>query len=208
MTTSLYEFLYVASNTLPKPTNLKCWRLQVDDNFPLCISHINTTHDILNGHPLALSQGHYTWRHDSVLLKLMSFIKSLLSSEDKIYGKMKQDFTAAEPPHCCVIRQVTEIRINFFNSKKFSWSAVPAHFCYPARELHPFHNTFIYSSINAMACISSTLLLPCKRPGSLSQHLYLQLNPCNGIYIQHTSVTLQESCIPFITSLSTAQSMQ
>ena len=93
-------------------------------------------------------------------------------------------------------------------AQSMQWYLYPAHFCYPARELHPFHNTFIYSSIHAMACISSTLLLPCKRAASLSQHLYLQLNPCNGMYIQHTSVTLQESCIPFTTPLSTAQSMQ
>lgn len=47
--------------------------------------------------------------------------RSALSCEKNIYFsleliKMKQDFIAVEPPHCCGISQVTEFRNNFFKN--------------------------------------------------------------------------------------------
>ena len=89
--------LRAASNTLPTPLNLKHWRFRVDGSCPLCTSPSPTTLHILNGCPLALSQGRYTWRHDSVLVKLLSTIKMLLSPEDRIYGDLSS-FRASDNP--------------------------------------------------------------------------------------------------------------
>ena len=89
--------LRAASDTLPTPHNLKHWRFSVDGSCPLCSSPPPTTLHILNGCPLALSQGRYTWRHDSVLVKLLSTIKMLLSPEDRIYGDLSS-FRESDSP--------------------------------------------------------------------------------------------------------------
>ena len=89
--------LRAASDILPTPLNLKRWRFRVDGSCPLCSSPSPTTLHILNGCPLALSQGRYTWRHDSVLVKLLWTIKMLLSPEDRIYGDLSS-FRASDNP--------------------------------------------------------------------------------------------------------------
>ena len=58
--------------------------------------------------------------------------------------KTKQDFTAAEPPHCCVIRQVTEIRINFFK-KILELTMIE---CMSPNEVHSGNDWFQYTKIS------------------------------------------------------------
>ncbi len=40
---------------------------------------------VLSGCPLALDQGHYTWRHDSVLSQVEKFINQTIDSDVEIY---------------------------------------------------------------------------------------------------------------------------
>ena len=72
--------LRCGSDTLPTPTNLRCWKIQVHARCRLCDSPQATAHHILNGCKQALEDGRYTWRHDSVLLKLVGKLKCLLPS--------------------------------------------------------------------------------------------------------------------------------
>ena len=72
--------LKAGSDTLPTALNLKRMRIQCDGSCKLCRNPRPTTAHILSGCPEALSQGRYTWRHDSVL---KCICKSLL---DKIHN--------------------------------------------------------------------------------------------------------------------------
>ena len=62
--------LKAGSDTLPTPVNLHRWKIQVGAKCQLCGSPRPTSSHVLNGCPVALNQGRYTWRHDSVLSHL------------------------------------------------------------------------------------------------------------------------------------------
>ena len=46
----------------------------MDSKCELCDHKSQTTFHILNGRPVSLNQGRYTWRHDSVLLRIAMVI--------------------------------------------------------------------------------------------------------------------------------------
>ena len=89
--------LGAASDTLPSPLNLVRWRYLVHSKCPLCGSQFPTTKHILNARPVAPSQGQYTWRHDSILRKILLFLKQHLTGEGKLYGYIA-GFRAVEHP--------------------------------------------------------------------------------------------------------------
>ena len=89
--------LRAASDTLPTPMNLTRWRYKSDPKCPLCGSLQATTLHILNACPSALSQGCYTWRHDSVLQHILIFLSSQLSGLGVLYGDI-DGFRAIESP--------------------------------------------------------------------------------------------------------------
>ena len=68
-------------DTLPTPLNLARWNIIVNPACLLCRSTQPTTNHVLTGCSVALAQGRYTWRHDSVLQVLVQGLqKDLLSS--------------------------------------------------------------------------------------------------------------------------------
>ena len=68
--------LRAISNTLPTPDNLRRWgQNEVDPACPLCGRPATLRH-ILNSCSVALHQGRYTWRHDSVLEVLQRHLTS------------------------------------------------------------------------------------------------------------------------------------
>ena len=54
-------------DTLPSPTNLKRWRITTEAMCTLCSKEVCTTGHILGACKVALRQGRYTFRHDTVL---------------------------------------------------------------------------------------------------------------------------------------------
>ena len=54
------------TNTLPTPDNLRRWGKRMVSVCPLCSNH-GTLEHILNFCSVSLTQGRYTWRHNSVL---------------------------------------------------------------------------------------------------------------------------------------------
>ena len=67
------------SDTLPTPLNLRRWRIKVESKCYLCENRLPTVHHILSNCPTALTQGRYTWRHDSTLKSLTYGLKKSLS---------------------------------------------------------------------------------------------------------------------------------
>ena len=61
------------TNTLPTPDNLRRWGKRVVSVCPLC-SNQGTLEHILNFCSVALTQGRYTWRHNTVLNHIANFI--------------------------------------------------------------------------------------------------------------------------------------
>lgn len=64
----------------------------------LCHTPKCTTNHILNCCPTSLSQGRYTWRHDSVLLQLFKLFRSNLDSNIQIYADLDNLRASESPP--------------------------------------------------------------------------------------------------------------
>ena len=71
--------LRLGTNSLNSPDNLKRWGKRNMGGCPLCSCPYGTLHHIINICPVALKQGRFTWRHDSVLSHLTQTIKSIFS---------------------------------------------------------------------------------------------------------------------------------
>ena len=78
---SLISFCIGATyDTLPSPSNLHRWRISTDKSCFLCGKSICTVAHILAGCKKSLDQGRFTYRHDSVLKVILSFLNEFLSS--------------------------------------------------------------------------------------------------------------------------------
>ena len=83
---TLVLFILRASlDTLPTPLNLRRWKMRCDSSCVLCKSKSPTVVHILNYCPTALNQKCFSWRHDSVLLKLFSSFKTFIGTDDALY---------------------------------------------------------------------------------------------------------------------------
>ena len=76
----LFKFcLNSTHNVLPTSDNLRRWgKTVVDLKCCLCGYSKPTLKHVLNGCTMALKQGRYTWRHDSILLLLVEELQSCL----------------------------------------------------------------------------------------------------------------------------------
>ena len=97
------SFILRASfDTLPTPLNQRRWKMRIDASCDLCKSKSPTVLHILNYCPTALNQKRFTWRHESVLLKLFSSFKSFLGEGEALYvdlpGKRASDTPQATVP--------------------------------------------------------------------------------------------------------------
>ena len=59
--------LNAISNALPSPYNVQKWGLKSQGKYHLCNKRAATAAHILGNCYVAVRQGRYTWRHDSVL---------------------------------------------------------------------------------------------------------------------------------------------
>ena len=89
MPQSLLSFCLGATfDTLPSPSNLKRWHITTEPSCFLCGKEICTAAHILGACKVALSQGRFTFRHDSVLTDLTdtlnAFIANLTARPPKI----------------------------------------------------------------------------------------------------------------------------
>ena len=74
-------------NTLPTLDNLKRWGKRVNDRCPFC-GNTQTLLHVLSNCSVALDQGRYTWRHDSVLLSIVSTLRDNLRTGFEIFADL------------------------------------------------------------------------------------------------------------------------
>ena len=85
-------------NTLPTLDNLKRWGKRVNDRCPFC-GNTQTLLHVLSGCSVSLDQGRYTWRHNSVLLSIIEFIRPVLADGFVLFS----DMPGYQAPHGGVI---------------------------------------------------------------------------------------------------------
>jgi len=90
--------LKAGSDTLPTLLNLRRMRIQHGSKCPLCNSAWPNTAHILNGCLAALTQGRYTWRHDSVLMKISQLLQSLLPHSATLNSDLEGLRAESNPP--------------------------------------------------------------------------------------------------------------
>ena len=99
-------------NTLPTFDNLKRWGKRVNNRCPFC-GNIQTLLHVLSGCSVALDQGRYTWRHNSVLNSIIDSIRPALGPSFKLFS----DLPGYEAPHGGTIPPhilVTNLRPDLF----------------------------------------------------------------------------------------------
>ena len=78
----------LSTNSLASPDNLKRWGKRKMGTCPLCGSPNATLAHITNMCNVALNQGRFTWRHDSVLLQIASTVKSLVTEGTEVFSDL------------------------------------------------------------------------------------------------------------------------
>ena len=74
-------------NTLPSLDNLKRWGKRVSDRCPFC-GNTQTLLHVLSNCQVALNQGRYTWRHNSVLSNIIAMICPKLSPGAQLFSDL------------------------------------------------------------------------------------------------------------------------
>ena len=74
-------------NTLPSFDNLKRWGKRTNSRCPFC-GNIQTLSHVLSNCSIALDQGRYTWRHNSVLMTIIDCIRSSLDERFSLYSDL------------------------------------------------------------------------------------------------------------------------
>jgi hypothetical protein len=113
--------LKAATNGLNTPDNLKRWGIRKTEKCELCKNFSNLEH-ILNWCPVALNQGRFTWRHDSVLSHMTSELKKGLKGDATIYADLPEhSFNGGTiPPDILTTAQRPDIVIIERKSKRIT----------------------------------------------------------------------------------------
>ena len=74
-------------NTLPSLDNLKRWGKRVSDRCSFC-GNTQTLLHVLSNCRVALDQGCYTWRHNSVLSNIIGFIRPKLAQGSHLFSDL------------------------------------------------------------------------------------------------------------------------
>ena len=85
-------------NTLPTLDNLRRWGKRTNDRCPFC-GNVQTLLHVLSNCSIALDQGRYTWRHNSVLMSIVECIEGGLKDGFRLYS----DLDGFQAPHGGVI---------------------------------------------------------------------------------------------------------
>ena len=93
--------------------NLKRWGKRVCDRCPFC-GNTQTLLHVLSNCQVALDQGRFTWRHNSVLSNIISLVKPSLAPGMRLYSDLPGLLApggGSIPPHILVTNQWPDIFI-------------------------------------------------------------------------------------------------
>ena len=79
-------------DTLPSPSNLQRWKIITEPACFLCPKKYCTTAHILGACPVALKQGRFTFRHDSVLREIVNSLRNFISKPFSLPTKRREKF--------------------------------------------------------------------------------------------------------------------
>ena len=79
----------LSTNSLASPNNLKRWGKRKIGTCPLCSSPNGTLARITNMFTIALNQGQFIWRHNSVLLHITTIVKSLATCVTEMFADLR-----------------------------------------------------------------------------------------------------------------------
>ena len=83
-----------AIDFLPTLSNLKRWGKRTNARCPLCKNCESLSH-VLNNCSVSLTQGRYTWRHDSILSHIVELLQNSSKNSDvKVYADIKDMTTS------------------------------------------------------------------------------------------------------------------
>ena len=91
--------------------NLKRWGKRVSDRCPFC-GNIETLAHILSNCSTALTQGRFTWRHNSVLCSIINLIQPYLRDGMRLFSDMpgyQAPHGGTVPPHILVTSMKPDI---------------------------------------------------------------------------------------------------
>ena len=100
-------------NTLPSLDNLRRWGKRVNDRCPFC-GNTQTLLHVLSHCQVALNQGRFTWRHNSVLANLIRLIRPNLAQGMELFSDLPGLLApggGSIPPHVLVTTQRPDIFI-------------------------------------------------------------------------------------------------
>ena len=109
-------------DTLPSPTNLKRWHITTEADCSLCSVMICATAHVLSGCKVALNQGRYTFRHDSILRVLHSSFSKFLSSMSPVKAgpslsscfvkQGKRFYSSKKKPHIGILHESSDWKLS------------------------------------------------------------------------------------------------
>ena len=126
-------------DTLPSPTNLKCWYITTEADCSLCSVKVCTAAHVLSGCKVALSQGRCTFRHDSILRVLHNSLSKFLSSMSPVKAcpslsscfvkQGKKVSSSKKKPHVGILHESSDWKLSVdFDSSLFQVSVLLVHF--------------------------------------------------------------------------------
>ena len=115
MPANLLSFCLASTyDVLPSPSNLKWWRICTESSCFLCSKEICTTAHVLGACKVSLTQGRFTFRHDSVLSELASILSSFIKAlpQSSCFLCSKEICTTAHVLGACKV-SLTQGRFTF-----------------------------------------------------------------------------------------------
>ena len=109
-------------NTLPTFDNLKRWGKRLSDRCDFC-GNIQTLAHVLSNCSTALTQGRFTWRHNSVLSSIIKLIRPFLKNGLVLYADMpgqQAPHGGTIPPHVLT----TALKPDIFIYNEFSQEVI------------------------------------------------------------------------------------
>ena len=118
-------------DTLPSPTNLKRWTITTEGMCTLCSKDLCTTAHILGACNVALQQGRYTFRHDTVLYQVIEALQTFISDIKEVVPISAKSSLMFVKKRAKVPRKRTPVAILHHASDWVLSADLTSNYCFP-----------------------------------------------------------------------------